>query len=335
MSDVLSQSQIDELLKNLNNADTQTLEDMSDKISEKKVTPYNFKSPKKFTKEQLKSISKVYETYARILSSYLISLTRFFCKVEVLQIEEQRYYEFSNALPEHTMMGNINITFDESDDIMDTMCIIQVSNAVSFSLIERLLGGYGRAMDISRNFTDIEIRLMKNVFVKMGDLLKEAFAPYVNLYPTLNNIETNARVNQPISADESIVLVTFEIEYNDVKNVVTMAVPAIAMEAMISKVNSNFKGLDHIHTEKETENRNGIIKKISRSNFKIEAMLAETKVNLDEILSIRKGDVLLLNVPIEKNISLMVNNERLFDGKLGTIRRRKAIKICNVYDVRR
>lgn len=335
MSDVLSQSQIDELLKNLNNADTQTLENMSDKISEKKVTPYNFKSPKKFTKEQLKSISKVYETYARILSSYLISLTRFFCKVEVLQIEEQRYYEFSNALPEHTMMGNINITFDESDDIMDTMCIIQVSNAVSFSLIERLLGGYGRAMDISRNFTDIEIRLMKNVFVKMGDLLKEAFAPYVNLYPTLNNIETNARVNQPISADESIVLVTFEIEYNDVKNVVTMAVPAIAMEAMISKVNSNFKGLDHIHTEKETENRNGIIKRISRSNFKIEAMLAETKVNLDEILSIRKGDVLLLNVPIEKNISLMVNNERLFDGKLGTIRRRKAIKICNVYDVRR
>lgn len=336
MSDVLSQSQIDELLKNLNNADTQTLEDMSDKISEKKIIPYNFKSPKKFTKEQLKSINKVYETYARLFSSYLISLTRFFCSVEVLQIEELRYYEFSNSLPEHTMMGNIDITFDESDDIMNTMCIIQISNTVSFSLIERLLGGYGRSMDISRNFTDIEIRLMKNVFVKMGEQLKEAFAPYVNLYPSLNNIETNARVNQPISADESIVLVTMEVEYNDVKNIVTMAIPAIAMESMISKVNSNFKGLNnHNPTEKDAENRSQIIKRISRSNCKIQATLAETNVNLDEILSIRKGDVLLLNVPIDQNIALIVNNERLFDGKLGTIRRRKAIKICNVYDVRR
>lgn len=336
MSDVLSQSQIDELLKNLNNADTQTLEDMSDSLSEKKVRNYDFKAPKKFTKEQLKSIGNIYETYSRMFSSYLTSITRFYCKVEVLQIEEQRFYEYSNALPDYTMMGNIDFSFREKDDIMDTKCMIQFSNPVTYSLIDRLLGGYGKNMDISRNFTDIEIRIMRNVFKKMAGFFQEVFSPYIDLTSELSDIETNARVNQPIYADEVIVLATLEVEYNDVKNIVTIAVPAITMESVLAKeASGNASRVRRTDSAREKECREGIIKKISRSDFKIEAVLAETHVNLNEILSLHTNDVLLLNVPIDRNISLVVNNEKLFDGKLGTINHKKAIKICNVYNTRR
>lgn len=331
MADVLSQSQIDELLKNLGNADTEELEDVSEKLSEKKVIPYNFKAPKKFTKEHMKSIGKIFETYARLFSSYLISMTRFFCKVEVLQIEEQRYYEFSNALPEHTMMGNVELNFNDEDDIMDSMCIIQISNSVSFSLLERFMGGPGKSIDLFRDFTDIEVRLMKSVFKKMGEHIHDAFEPYLDVHPKLQTIETNARVNQPIAADESIILVTLEVEYSDVKSIITIAIPSLTMESIIIKKGSK----RDVDSEKGLQHRDGIIKKLSRSNFKLEAVLAETDVNLNEILSIKRGDVLMLNVPIDNNISLKVNNQLAFDGKLGTVRRRKAVKICNVYDVRR
>lgn len=336
MSDVLSQSQIDELLKNLNNADTQTLEDMSDSLSEKKVRNYDFKAPKKFTKEQLKSIGNIYESYSRIFSSYLTSITRFYCKVEVLQIEEQRFYEYSNALPDYTMMGNVDLSFNEKDDILDTKCMIQFSNAISFSLIDRLLGGYGKNMDISRNFTDIEIRIMRNVLNKMAGFFQEVFSPYIDVTSALSDIETNARVNQPIYADEVIVLATLQVEYNDVKNVVTIAVPAITMESVLAKASAgNPNMMKRTDSAREKECREGIIKRISRSDFKIEAMLAETQVNLNEILSLHTNDVLLLNVPIDRNISLIVNNEKLFDGKLGIMNHKKAIKICNVYNTRR
>lgn len=333
MPDVLSQNQIDELLKNLNNADTQTLENISDRISEEKVKAYDFKVPKKFTKEQLKVIRTIYDAYCRLFSSYLTSITRFYCNAKVLQIEEQRYYEFNNALSDYTMMGNIDLSFDEKEDIMDTKCIIQFSNVVSFSLLDRLLGGYGRSIDLSRDFTDIEIRLMKSVFEKMTSFLQEVFSPYTDITATLSGIETNARVNQPISADEVIVLVTLEVEYNDVKNVVTITAPAMTMESVVSKVitvdTNKSKRYD---SERETERRNTIAKKISASDFKMEAILAETKVNLDEILSLQPDDVLLLNVPITQNISLQINNKKLFDGKLGILKNKKAIKISNVYN---
>lgn len=335
MSDVLSQSQIDELLKNLNNADSQTLEDMSDSLSEKKVKDYDFKAPKKFTKEQLKTIGTIYESYARLFSSYLTSITRFYCKVEVLQIEEQRFYEFNNALPDCTLMGNIDLLFNENDDVMDTRCMVQFSNSVTFSLIDRLLGGYGKNTDLSRNFTDIEIRVIRNVLEKTGDLLKEVFSPFIDVTPSLVDIESNARVNQPITADEVIILATLQVEYNDVKNVVTITIPAITMESIISKGNSSNAVKRTFDSEKEKEYRDGMIKRISRSDFKIQAVLAQTQVDLTEILELHPDDVLMLNVPIDQNISLMVNNEKLFDGKMGIVNHKKAIKICNVYDTRR
>ncbi len=333
MSDVLSQSQIDELLKNLNNADTEALENISDRIAEEKVKSYDFKVPKKFTKEQIKVIHNIYESYSRLFSSYLTSLTRFYCKVRVVQIEEQRYYEFNNALPDYTMMGNINLSFNEKDDIMDTKCIIQFSNFVSFSLIDRMLGGYGNNMDASRDFTDIEIRLMKNIFEKMASLLSDVLASYSETEAQLISVETNARINQVIAADEVIVLVTLEVEYNDVKNIVTVTVPAMAMESIISKMANSFtRNVKTSENSRDVERRNGIMKKISGSDFKLEAILAETKVNLDEILSLQPDDVLLLNVPISRNISVKMNNKKLFDGKLGISNHKKAIKISNIYN---
>lgn len=334
MPDVLSQSQIDELLKSLGDSDKSTLDSMSSGIREKKVKVYDFRSPKKFTREQFKTIRNIYDSLSKNLSSYLTSLTRFYCHVEVLQIEEQHYYEFNNALPDYTVMGNLDLIFDEDSDMLDTKCMIQFSNVVSFSLIDRLLGGYGKSVNVSRNFTDIEIKVMKNVIEKIGKMLKDVLAPYVNIQPLLTNIETNARVNQTIGADETIILATLEVEYNDVKNVITITIPALSMEAIINNANKEYN-VDSLRTKKEAMHREGIIKQISHSNFKLEAMLANTTVNLSEILSLHTGDVLLLNTPIDRNISLVVNNEKIFDGKMGILNHHKAIKICNVYKIRR
>lgn len=334
MSDVLSQSQIDALLANLNQADEATLEVMSEDLAEKKVRDYDFRAPKKFTKEQLKIIGNVYENFSRFFSTYLTSMTRFYCKVEVISIEEQHFYEFSNALPDYTIMGNLEFKFDEEDDIPESKCMIQFSNSITFSLIDRLLGGYGKSIEVSRDFTDIEIRLMKNIFNKMSGFLKEALSSYVDMELNLSEVETNARVNQPIYSDDVIVLATLQVEYNDVKNIVTIAVPAITMESIITKNSSSLRNKRAV-SQKEIDCRERIIKHISRTDFKVEAMLAQTFINLEDILSLHRNDVLLLNAPIDKNVSLVVNKEKLFDGRLGIINKKKAIKICNVYDTRR
>lgn len=167
MADVLSQSQIDALLNSFSSEGAKALDEIEEQVSEKKVKNYDFKMPKKFTKEQLKIIDSIFENYSRVLSSYFTGLMRVYCKVEVLQIEEQLYYEFNNALPDYVMIAMINMGITD-DDIPETNCIMELSNPISFTMMDRLMGGSGEYTDVSRDFTEIEVGMMTNVLNKMA-----------------------------------------------------------------------------------------------------------------------------------------------------------------------
>ena len=97
MADVLSQSQIDALLHSMQNADVE-----ESKVTQPQPTKtyrkYDFYSPKKYTKDKLKMLKSIYDNYARIATSQINGLFRVASEVEVIGVEEQRYYEFGNAL---------------------------------------------------------------------------------------------------------------------------------------------------------------------------------------------------------------------------------------------
>ena len=99
MAEVLSQSQIDALLNAARNGEMD-LAAKAESSSEKKYRKYDFYSPRKFTKDRLKMLSGVFENYTRIINSRINGLLHTTCEIEVESVEEQRYYEFSNALLE-------------------------------------------------------------------------------------------------------------------------------------------------------------------------------------------------------------------------------------------
>lgn len=103
MAEQLSQSQIDALLKRMSSGEMDVQEPT------RKIREYDFRSPKKFTKEQLKALDSLHETFSRMVASYFSGLLSTACEIEVVQIEEQRYYEYSNALPDQLLITLLNM----------------------------------------------------------------------------------------------------------------------------------------------------------------------------------------------------------------------------------
>ena len=99
MAEVLSQSQIDALLSAARSGEMD-LTASNEKTAEKKYRKYDFYSPRKFTKDRLKMLSGIFENYTRIINSRINGLLHSTCDIQVESVEEQRYYEFSNALSE-------------------------------------------------------------------------------------------------------------------------------------------------------------------------------------------------------------------------------------------
>ncbi|MEI3363584.1 MAG: hypothetical protein V8R75_14195 [Oscillospiraceae bacterium] len=104
MAEVLSQSQIDALLNAVRSGE-KDLNEPAEEQQEKKYRKYDFSSPRKFTKDRIKMLNGIFENYARIINSRLNARLRFNGEITVESIEEQRYYEFSNALTEGDVSG--------------------------------------------------------------------------------------------------------------------------------------------------------------------------------------------------------------------------------------
>lgn len=331
MADVLSQSQIDDLLKSFSTGGEKVIEEIEIKKDEKKTKAYDFKMPKKFTKERLRVIDRIFENYSRLLSSYFTGLLRLYCKVNVLQIEEQRYYEFSNALPEYVLMTIMDLGITD-DDIDDTIMIMQMSNPISFSMMDRLLGGNGTYVDINRDFTEIEVGLMTNIVRRMCNMQKESWGTFIDIEPSIVGVETNVRVIQSIAPDDVIILVMLEVEMKNIKNTISICIPAMNLEQIMTKFNEkNTKNSKRFDAQKDSERKTDILSGIKDTPLDVRAVLCETQIDLQDILHLQVNDIIPLNKDINENVIVKIGETKWFDGKLGAKNNKKAIRLDNTF----
>lgn len=114
MAEKLSQSQIDALLSSMRGGGGAA--PPQEEVPEKKYRKYDFKSPRKFTKDRLKMISGIYDNYSRIINTRINGLLHATCEVEVESVEEQRYYEFQNALSDSTVLTVAYLNMEGADE---------------------------------------------------------------------------------------------------------------------------------------------------------------------------------------------------------------------------
>ena len=325
MADVLTQAQIDEMLKSVAMGGTLN----APQQEETKVKEYDFRAPKKFTREQIKVLDSIFENYARLLSSYLTGLLRLYCSVTLVNIEEQRYSEFNNALPDYVMMGMVDMGI-VNDEVSETNVIVQVSNPITYTMIDRLLGGKGEYRDVSRDFTEIEITIMTDVMRSFAALLKEPWLTHIELEPKLIGIETNSRVVQTIGHEDTVIIVALEVEINNVKSIISVCIPAINLDEIMGKFIPRYTGSRRrTDAAREQERRDSILSGITDTDLTIRAVLGTINLDLYEVLTLQVNDVIPLGKPISSNITVKVGETDWCDGKLGTFNNKKAIMIDN------
>ena len=332
MADTLTQEQIDALLNQaLSGEVIQTAsDDTKDQVKE-----YDFRSPKKFTKEKIRSLETIFEGYARLLSSYLTGLLRLYCKVSLISIEEQRYFEYNNALPDYVIMGLVDLGIN-SQNVEEFTTIIQLSNSLTFSMIDRLLGGRGVAAELDRDFTELETSVMKKVAQDMANMMEEPWSNYLALHPSLVGLETNSRVISTVGYDDTMIIIALEVTVNDEnKSILSICMPAINLdEIMMNYVTKNQKTVKKNYDPKrESERRESIMSALNQSSLTITAVLSETQLQMSDVLHLQVNDIIPLDKNIGSNVVLRIGDKDWFDGKPGIYNNKKAVKIENVYRI--
>ena len=324
MADVLSQSQIDALLNSMQNAESDKKAPEPEKPKQE-YRKYDFYSPKKYTKDKLKMLRSIYDNYSRIATSQINGLFRLVSEVEVVGIEEQRYYEFGNALNETDVLTVAEV--DLPDNSTNPPVLFHIAPTLMTAMIDRMLGGLGfdRTIDISYTYTDIELALYEKIIKYLVAINTDVWGAHITLKTEFEHIEENPSMFQGISVDETVVIIMLNIMLGDLSGTMNICIPG----TLLSNIFDIIDKTKHIAKKGEhtKSNREEIMDSIRESSMDVMAQLGVAKLNLDDVYNLHVGDVIDLNKPQDSLVSLYIEGQPWFNGQLGVHNKNVAVKI--------
>lgn len=318
MGEVLSQDEIDNLLKALSTGELDA--DEMKNTDERQVKDYDFARPAKFSKEHLRTLEIIFEHFGRLLATNLPAYLRKSVSVDVVNSEVVIYSEFSNALSNPVLLGVVGM-----DPLMGNV-IMEMASNLGFAIVDRLLGGVGNSLEKERDFSEIELSILERVFTICVNLLHEPWENVVEITPRLNRIETNSQFAQIISPSETIAIVTINLKIGDVEGLMNICLPYTTLEPVMDKLNTKY----WFSTMKEKDSNSyeaAIENIIDNALIPMKAVLGTSKINVQDFVNLQLGDVIRLDRKVDDELEVYVGNIKKFKALPGYSDNKYAVRV--------
>lgn len=323
MAEVLSQREIDQLLEAFMAGEV-NINEIKEETLEKKVSVYDFRRPKKFAKDQLRTLQIIHENLARLMSSYFSGILRTYCQIELVSVEPQTYGEFINSLPAPVVLGIIEFK------PLKGSIILEFSPNVVYAIIDRMLGGLGVAPEKVRDFTEIEIVLIERIIKQLLPIMSSSWANVVGAEFTLEDIETNAQFAQLISPNESIAIVTLDAHIGEVQGMMNICIPYLVIEPIVTQLSSKHWFSTKRDEENEQLYHKLLASQIETTQVEVKAVLGRTTITIGDLLGLQKGDVIKLDKKVDEDIAIYVGGVKKFCGIVGLKKNNLAVQITSI-----
>ena len=320
--DVLSQNEIDALLSALSTGEM-SAEEMKKEEETRKVRVYDFKRALRFSKDQIRSLTRIHENFARLLTTYFSAQLRTYVQINVMSVDQIPFEEFISSIPNMTL---INI-FDVSP--LEGNILMEVNPNVAYSMLERLMGGFGSSSGKTDNMTEIETKILTNLFERSFDSLREAWSGLIDIDPYLTEMEVNPQFLQMISPNETVIVISFNIMIGESSGMINMCIPHVVLEPIIPNLSVQY-WMQTNKKEPTAEQSIQLERRIKNATLPIVADLGKGEISIEDFLHLQLGDVISLNTSIEEPLTIRIGDKPKFTAQPGKLRNRMAVQILEI-----
>jgi flagellar motor switch protein FliM len=325
MPSILSQREIDALLSALpveDAASTSMSTSQSDSVRVgKPVKTYDFRHPSKFSRDQVRTLEFLHETFARRLQTALSAYLRTVVQINMLGVEQGVYDEYVRQVP------NPAVLYPISMDPLPGRAALELHTNVVFIIVDRLLGGLGKGLNKGRELTDVEQTLLETVVWEVLSALKESWANVATLQPRLGEIAFTPQFMQIAISSETVLTISFEIRILDSAG--TMRIPETVLGPVMEQLTAQtfYAGARRTLTPAQTT---GLRRNLDRVTVPVVGQLGETELTINEVVNLRPGDVIPLRRRSKDELEVLVAGVPKFWARPGLVGRRTALKITGV-----
>jgi len=335
MADLLDQTDIDALLAAAEGGEVSTAT-ASEPAPSGAVSPretpadvhlYDFKRPERVSKEQMRALEGIHESFGRNFGAFLSGFLRTIVEIRLATAEQLTYAEFIHSLPNPT---NFNVLTAEP---LEGQVCLEISPLIIYPIIDRLLGGSNAELFIpQRPLTMIEQRLVGRITNRALDSLSESWSELVEAKFKVSEVESNPHLVQMVAPNELVVVLGFEIKLGGRAGTMSLCMPFNVIEPVMGKLLSQGWLAYQRRTPAEDKSPD-ISRGLGATSVNVIAYLAETSITLGDLLTLQPGDILQTTKGVDSQVVLQVEGKNKFAGRIGRHKESVAIKIARQAEV--
>lgn len=328
MADVLDQSDIDALLSAVDTGEVETEQPESQIFSRFRrdlenveIKDYDFKRPERISKDQMRALQTLHETFARNFGASLSGFLRTIVEIRIANAEQMTYSEFISSLPNPTSFNLVNCA------PLDGQMCLELSPLIIYPIIDRLLGGSNQELFIpQRAMTIIETRLIQRILNRGMTALVEAWESVQKIEFGLGEMESNPQIVQIVPPNEVVVVIGFEIKMTNRAGTMSLCIPFNVIEPLVEKLNAQSWFMAGKHRGEEQWG-NQIARRLSDATLDVAGVLAETTITIADLKNLEIGDLIMTEKPATSPVLMTAGGRPKFIASIGQFKGKRALRV--------
>ncbi len=324
MSEVLSQGEVDALLRGVGDGDIETETDEApEEVSG--IVPYDLTSQEKIIRGRLPTLDIINQLFSRLFKNTFSTLMRKSVNVSTVSTDTIKFGDFIRSLP---VPSSLHIFRMEP---LRGHGLIVVESKLVFAVVDTFFGGTGakEARITDRDFSAIEIRMTKSVILSVLEDWEKAWRPVHTVTTNFVRSEVNPQFAAIVPPTDIVLVILFEIEMENISGTLTICLPYAAIEPVIPKLKAQFQS-EELEVDQVWVRR--LRAELLSTDIEIIAELGGTQITPEELMHFKVGDTLILGNDVTDPLILKVEGNPKFKGFPGVSRGNKAIQITEVIE---
>lgn len=271
--------------------------------------------------ERLPMLEIVFDRLVRMLSTSLRNFTSDNVEVSLDNITAIRFGDYLNSIPLPAMLG----VFKAEE--WDNYGLLMVDSSLTYSIVDVLLGGRRgtAAMRIEgRPYTTIERNLVERLVNVVLNDLTATFDPLSPVTFRFERLETNPRFAAIARPANAAILARLRVDMEDRGGRLELMLPYATLEPVRELLLQMFMGEKFGRDSIWETHLSG---ELWQTDVKINAVLDEVSVSLNDVLNWQPGSRLDLEVTPESLVELRCGDVKLFSGQMGRKGSHIAVKL--------
>jgi flagellar motor switch protein FliM len=320
MNQVLTQDEINALLRGLSDSDIET--DTFEDNQEEGIRKYDLASQERIIRGRMPTMELIHDRFAR---SFRTGLSKFLgrtCFINVGGIEIVKFGLFMKKLP---LPSSLHIYRMPP---LQGYALLVVSTPLVFGMVDSLFGGKGsgKVKIEGREYTAIETRLIGKVVMMALEVLKEAWAPIHPVDFVYVRSEFNPLAIAIVPPTDVVIIVTVEVELEQESTTLTLCTPYSTIEPIRQKLTTGFQSN---RLEIDTHVIRRMEQNIKKTEIDVGVELARGKITTQEALELNVGDVIPLDTNPTEEAVIQIESVPKYKGYVGSYRGSRAVRFTS------